>query len=50
MNLIEAIQKSIQDLWGTKVPSMSDIRNRPYVLFKFIFAYILLLLLLVDIS
>jgi hypothetical protein len=37
MNLIVAIQKSIQDLLGTKVPSMSDNRNRPYVLFKFIF-------------
>lgn len=37
MNLIVAIQKSIQDLLGTKVPSLSDNRNRPYVLFKFIF-------------
>jgi len=37
MNLKVAIQKSIQDLLGTKVPSMSDNRNRPYVLFKFIF-------------
>jgi hypothetical protein len=37
MYLIMAIQKSIKDLLGTKVPSMSDNRNRPYVLFKFIF-------------
>lgn len=50
MNLIVAIQKSIRDLLGTKVPSMSDNRNRPYVLFQFIFTLILLLLLFVDIS
>lgn len=37
MNLKVAIQKSIQDLLGSKVPSMSDNRNRPYVVFKFIF-------------
>lgn len=37
MNLIVAIQKSIQDLWRTKIPSLSNNRNRPYVLFKFIF-------------